>query len=79
MKKIKFAFFAFALFAFTNNSIAQTNNSNNKNMERYNQLDALHDSTKSLSVNFPIFDLRTVTNGISCIGLSIIFNNDIIV
>lgn len=51
MKKIKFAFFAFALFAFTNNSIAQTNNSNNKNMERYNQLDALHDSTKSLSVN----------------------------
>ena len=51
MKKIKFAFFAFALFAFTNNSIAQTNNSNNKNMESYNQLDALHDSTKSLSVN----------------------------
>ena len=32
MKKIKFAFFAFALFAFTNNSIAQdkTNNSNIK-------------------------------------------------
>ena len=39
MKKIKFAFFAFALFAFTNNSIAQdkTNNSNIKNMIRYNQ------------------------------------------
>ena len=53
MKKIKFAFFAFALFAFTNNSIAQdkTNNSNIKNMIRYNQLDSLNDSTKSLSVN----------------------------
>lgn len=53
MKKVKFAFFAFALFAFTNNSIAQdkTNNSNIKNMERYNQLDSLHDNTKLLSVN----------------------------
>ena len=31
-------------------------------------------STSSLSVNPPILDLKTVTNGISCIGLSITFN-----
>ena len=33
----------------------------------------------SLSVNPPIIDLSTVTNGISWSGLSIIFNTDIIV
>ena len=36
-------------------------------------------STKSLSVNPPIIDLITATNGISCNGLSIIFNKLIIV
>ena len=38
------------LFAFSNNIKAQNSNQNNTKMENINQLDALHDISKSLSV-----------------------------
>lgn len=50
MKTIKYTLFTIVLLAFSNNIKAQINNQNNTKMVNINQLDALHDSSKSLSV-----------------------------
>lgn len=50
MKTLQYILFTIMLFAFSNNIKAQNSNQNNTKMENINQLDALHDMSKSLSV-----------------------------